>query len=180
MNEIDKMSVTLLEQAKRFYEKSLDTTEQEAKSAFLNAALVLSFSSLESHINSISDDFEHRKDFSIHEKALMFEKEVRISSGKFVLTNTLKMYRLEDRIEFLYSKFANKPINKSSQWWARLQQGIMIRNKLSHPKEFFRVNDLDVKNTIDSILILLDNLYKAIYKKKYPYINRGITSNMVF
>src|SRR5438105_4558960 len=100
MSEADEFSKSLLEEAKRFYEKSISESTREGKTAYLHASLNLAFCSLEAHVNGIADDFVTRPELSIVEKSLLAEREIRLEKGQFVLADTLKMSRLEDRIEF--------------------------------------------------------------------------------
>ncbi len=72
---------------------------------------------LEAHVNSIADEFATRSGLAIHEQALLLEREVGLEDGQFRLRSGLKMARLEDRIEFLHSKFSGKPLDRASPWW---------------------------------------------------------------
>ena len=69
---------------------------------------MLAFSSLEAHVNSISDDIVERPEMTVHDKSVLLEREVRFEKGEFKLSNTLKMVRLEDRIQFLHVRFSGK------------------------------------------------------------------------
>ena len=57
MSQIDQFAQSLLEESKRFPEKAKDGSNREGTNAHLHAALMLVFSSLETHVNSIADDF---------------------------------------------------------------------------------------------------------------------------
>src|SRR5438876_1146397 len=111
MSEADDFSKSLLEEGKRFYEKSNSESSPEGKAAYLHASLTLAFCALEAHVNGIADDFCGRDELSLLEKSLLGEKEVRLVKGEFALTETLKMSRLEDRIEFLHRKFTGAEID---------------------------------------------------------------------
>ena len=105
MNDFDTFSDNLLEQAKRFLEIAKEKAEEEAIDAYLNAALLLSVSSLEAFVNGISDDFSSSDQFSVIEKSFLLEKEIELKNGVFHLTQRLKMSRLTERIEILSYKF---------------------------------------------------------------------------
>lgn len=180
MREVDEFSRALIEEAKRFYEKAYHETDIEGKRAFLHASLLLGFCALEAHVNGIAEDFLVRTDLSVLERSILAEEELRLENGEFKLIGQLKMYRLEDRIAFLYRKFSNRPVNKSSQWWGDLKSGIQLRNKLVHPKESPLLTEANVKNSLEAILECLKVLYKAIYRKPYPVARRGLQSTMKF
>src|SRR4030042_1496324 len=56
MNEIDIFASELFEEAKRFLEKAREDENKEGQKAYLHAALLLGMSSLEAHINAISEE----------------------------------------------------------------------------------------------------------------------------
>jgi hypothetical protein len=178
--EIDLFANQVLEEAKRFLEKAGESADSVAEAANLHAALMLSFCSLEAHVNSICEEFSIRQDLSAHEKALLLEKEVRLEDGEFRLGSTLKMARLEDRMEFLHSKFAGKPIDRSSAWWGRLNEAAKLRNKLTHAKTVPPVTQAAVKDAILAIVQALDSLCRAIYKRGFPSAGQGLASSLSF
>jgi hypothetical protein len=179
MADIDAFATSLLDQAKRFYEKASSENVVEAKSAYLHAALLLGFCSFEAHINAIAEDFIDRPDLSCHERGIVFEKEVRLENGDFVLGG-LRMYRMEDRILFLHRRFSGVPIDKSAKWWSGLNNAIDLRNKLSHPKQAHAITISSVENALRSIIAAIDVLYAAIYKSKFPDVNLGLQSKLSF
>ena len=86
MPDIDSFARQLLEEAKRFLEKSRDADDESAaRNAYLHAALMLAFRCLEAHLNAAADDFVRRGDLSLHDRSVMFEQEVRLENGEFVL-----------------------------------------------------------------------------------------------
>jgi hypothetical protein len=66
--ESDKFSIQLLEEAKRFLERADDS---DTPDAFLHAALLLGFSSLESHLNGVADELKLRKDTTLPDQAVL-------------------------------------------------------------------------------------------------------------
>ena len=181
MSEVDEFCKNLMEEAKRFYEKAQAETDDEGKKAYLHSALLLAYASLEANVNAIADDFSIReKDLTILEQSILFEKRYEINNGKFELTNNLQMYRLEDRIQFLYHRFARKPINRDSEWWNDFKEGMNVRNKLTHPKEVIQISESMIKKYLIAIINALDEIYKAIYRRSYPLAQRGLDSNMDF
>ena len=179
MTEFDQFASDLLEESKRFLERANVTPDADSKQAFLHAALLLSFSSLEAHINAIVDDFRARQDFSVYELGLLLEREVRLENGEFVLGG-LKMSRMEDRIEFLCRKFTGLPIDKQEIWWMQLKGATDLRNKLVHPKEAQNVTGTGVSLAMTAIISAIDALYRSIYKRPFPAANLGLQSRKTF
>jgi hypothetical protein len=176
----DEFSVLLLEEAKRFLEKSGSETSTDGKTAYLHAALLLGYCALEAHINSIAADFRDRKELNVLDQSIFHEKEFALKSGRFELTDSLKIYRIEDRFEFIYRFFSDKPLDKSETWWNQLKNGLKIRNALTHPREPELVSQSAVTEILRAILQSLDILYNAVYGKAYPGKKRQLDSRLNF
>jgi hypothetical protein len=179
-NEFDSFARSLLEEAKRFLEKCNESKDDQGRTAYLHAALVLGFSALEAHISAIADEFGARPEFEIAEKSLLLEKDIRFDDGEFKLSSKVKFFRLEDRISFLYRKFAGKQLEKTSGWWPDLAGAIDKRNSLVHPKSGHSIDDKAVSRALQAIINCINELYVTIYKTNYPPANRGLQSSMKF
>lgn len=179
MTEIDTFANSLLEEAKRFLEKAGEEDEP-GRSAYLHASLLLAFCAIEAHLNAISEDFLSRKELTPHELGLMCQKEVRLVKGIFEVQNSLKMVRIEERIEFLNARFSGQPINYSDAWWSRLSEAIKLRNKLTHPKEQVTIDVGSVGGAIQAIVDSLEKLYKSIYKSGFPASGLKLDSQLDF
>jgi hypothetical protein len=177
---IDDFSILLLEQSKRFLEKASMATNPDSISAFCHASLLLGFSSLEAHMNALSDDLILRPDLGILEQSILKEREFIQDNGRFTLTNKLKMYRLEDRLMFMFVNFSTGVIPKSLPWWNVLQEGIDLRNRLVHPKKDMQLKHVEVAKVVGAILACLDALYKALFGKPHPLFKRGLDSKLTF
>ena len=180
VDNIDDFSILLLEQSKRFLEKASVTTDPDSISAFCHASLLLGFSSLEAHMNALSDDLILRPNLGILEQSILKEREFVQDKGRFKLTNKLKMYRLEDRLMFMFANFSTGAIPKSLPWWSVLQEGIDLRNRLVHPKENMQLKHVDVARVVEAIVACLDALYKALFGKPHPLYKRGLDSKLAF
>lgn len=182
MAEIDVLASKLFEEAKRFLERAKESeSKQEDSEAFLHAALNLSFCSLEAHINSIAEDFLTREELSTNEQALLKERRVELKDGKFVVTEQLQMYRLEDRILFLCNRFSRDPqIKISEAYWSQFKEALRLRNALTHPKDSFAIDSASVQRCLEGILNLLDAIYRSCYRKGYPAVSRGLQSSLTF
>jgi len=141
---------------------------------------MLSFCALEARINSISDEASLRNDLSEHERGLVLERDVRLNDGKFKLQPTLRITRLEDRIEFLHTKLSGKPVDKTSSWWNQLQAAIHLRNDLTHAKAVPAITEVTVTKALQAILETLDVLSRAIYGKKLPAVDARLHSTLHF
>ncbi len=141
MDNIDTFASLLLEEAKRFLELAGEALEDEGVTANLHAGMVLAFCALEAHINAVSDEMALQKGLTAHEKSILLEREVSLDSGHYKLKNALKMYRLEDRILFLFARFGKSTLDKNSPWWAKLKASLKVRNEISHPKEVTKLEN---------------------------------------
>jgi hypothetical protein len=180
MAEIDSFANQLLEEAKRFLEKATESGESACKNAHLHAALMLAFCAFEAHINSIADEFAVSTNLSAHEKGLILERDVRLKGGEFQLQKGLKMSRLEERIEFIHTRFSGKRLDHASTWWSHLSTAIDLRNQLTHVKTVPNISEEAVKSAILAIVMSLDALYQSIYKRTFPVAGMGLQSALIF
>jgi hypothetical protein len=181
VTDIDLFANQLLEEAKRFLEKARDASGHEGKTAYLHACLLLCFCALEAHVNAISDEFSRRDDLSTHERGLLLERDVKLEEGEFVVTPNLRMARLEDRIEFLHTKFSGKKIDRAStSWRGQLSTAINLRNRLTHVRDIPAISEADVTRAVEAVISTLSALYHAIYKSKFHPAARGLSAKLNF
>lgn len=181
MKDADKFSKDLLEESKRFLEKAQGENEcKEGQQAYLHAALVLGFSALESYINGIADEMLLRKEHSLLERSILSEKDISFENGEYKLTSKLKIYRLEDRILFLYRKYAGQPINTTESWWSNLKSSLKLRNELAHPKSALNINLDNTEKAIKAIIKTIDVLFLAVYKDNFILAKKGLKSTLSF
>ncbi len=180
MSAIDDFAASLLEEAKRFLEKANAESDNDAKSAFLHAALMLGFCALEAHVNATADEFAGRPELSLHERAILLEQEVRFHQGEFKASDNLRMVSLQDRILFLHLKFGGRPMDRTALWWSELSSALTTRNKLTHPKEVPVISVEDVKRALGAIIEGIDVLFRAIYRRPFPVASRRLDSNLTF
>lgn len=180
MTEIDHFAALLLNEAKRFLEKAAECDEDTEEQADLHAALLLGFCSLDANINAIALDFDRKKDLSAHDRSILFEREVQLDNGEFVDIDRLKMWRMEDRIQFLHKRLSGKSIDRTAPWWAELRAGNDLRNELTHPKTVPVITVEKVRRALQAIIEAINAVYLAIYKVKFPAANRGLISPLNF
>lgn len=179
---IDEFAADLLEESKRFLELakiSESNGDHAGRQAYLHATIMLAFCGLEAHINAVADEMLLTKGLSVHDRAVLQERDVRLEDGKFRLRKELKIYRLEDRILFLHSRFSAQPLDKST-WLSALKTATGFRNQLTHPKGVATPTISNAESAILAIIAVIDALYMAIYKKSFPAKARGIQSKLTF
>lgn len=180
MDKFDEYSNNLLEQSKRFLEKSKLEASGEGKTAYLNATLLLCCSALEAFVCGITTEIKNWENLTHHEKGLLLEKEVKFENGGFVVKNNLRMSRIVDRIELLLTKFVCKKDFKKEEWWSNLNAGIQLRNSLVHPKEAGKITIAEVERTLVAVMDCIDRLFQTIYKKGFPGKKKGLDSMLSF
>jgi len=181
MGAFDDFSSNLLEESKRFLEKANETSNTIEQSAYFHSAILIGMSALEAYINGICEELLTYPDYSISEKSLLSEREIEFKKGEFALSDKLKIYRLTDRIEYLYLKFNQQKLSGDNEkWWGNLKVSIDLRNKLVHPKESVLITYDRTKLLIESIIECLLRLSKIIYNKPFPFKNLGLQSKLMF
>lgn len=179
MAKFDDFAAGLLDEAKRFLEIS-KVKENGENIPYLHAAVMVGFCALEAEVNSVCEEMSKVSGLSVHEVSLLLEREVKLYDGIFILTKNLKMFRLEDRIEFLVKKFSTINLDKQSTWWNDLKSATAIRNKLTHPKDVTDISDASVSKALEAIILTVDVVYRAVYKKAYPALGMGLGSTLNF
>jgi len=178
MTEFDSFSTQLLEESKALLEK-VKSAEPFTQSAYLHAGLLLTMSALEACVNSMAEELliePYGDSYTVYERALLLEKEVRFERGEYYLSNSLKISRITDRIEFLYYKFTGAKLSGNDPWYMALKQSIDLRNRLVHPKEHVQLTVKQVEAAVSSVVNTINELYLAVYKRGYPAADRGVES----
>jgi hypothetical protein len=176
---MDEFADLLLEEAKRFLEKANETSDTVARSAFLHAAVMLGFCALEAHVNSVSDELAPRPDFTIHERALLLEQDVKLENGEFK-SGGLRIARLEDRILFLHHRMSGTTLDKATSGWSDLTAATKLRNQLTHPKAAPSISVEDVSRALNAIIGIIDVVYRAVYGRPFPFANLALDSKLTF
>lgn len=175
MEQFDFFGQQLFEEAKYFLEKAKqEERDSEKESAFLHASLLLGMSSLEAYVNSISEELCSSFELEVYEKSMLAEREIKIKKGKVVVGNSLKMFRLIDRIEFIYCKYSHKDITETDVWNTNIKQTINLRNNLVHPKQTVKLTYIQTEKALESILNTVNILFNAVYKRNVPIFNYGL------
>src|SRR5688572_26088703 len=128
MNSFDTFASQLWEEAKRFHEKAIESDDTTAKEPYFHAAILLGMSALEAYINGICEELLTYPNIHLHERSILSEREIELDNGEFKTGGKLQMYRITDRIEFLFFKFSKNKINgHTHQWYGNLKASIKLR-----------------------------------------------------
>ena len=181
MNDIDRFASSLLEEAKRFLERAKEARGDDAETPNLHAALMLAFCSLEAHLNAVADEFSNRSDLSVHERAVLLERDVHLRDGTFQMSPNLRMASMEDRIELLHGKFSKSGgLDLKAAWRSKLSGAIDLRNKLTHPKVIPIITIAAVERAIEAVIETISALFVALYDRQMPAANLGLSSTLDF
>lgn len=179
MAKFEEFCSQLLEESKRFWEKSQETKDRHERDACLHAALLLCSSALEAHLNSISSELLLGPKLDITDLSILNEKEIALSGGEFLLVGQ-KYFRVIDRIEYLVVKFSGKKIDKKAQWWSDIQAAIHLRNELTHPRGESKFDADSVKRALIAMIETINIVYISVYKTKLPVYDTGLISKLDF
>ena len=177
---IPEFARVLFNEAKAFYEAGSPASSEEAQSAAFHSSLLLAFCSLEAHINTIAEDFHTMDGLTLLDQSILRERAIVLDNGKHVLTDDLRMFKLADRIEYLFATFSKNPLDKTSSVWGNLLGALNLRNQLTHPKTIPDINSKAVEDALTAILEMLNLLYKGIYGRSYPDHNFGLNASLSF
>lgn len=173
MKNFDFFGEMLFEEAK-YYLEIARNKESDEKEAALHASLLLAMSALEAYVNAVAEELVSTFELDIFEKSILAEKNIELKKGIIKLGNGLKMYRLIDRIAFIYSKYAKKEINDADTWYMAIKQTIDLRNSLVHPKNSVQITYSQVEKALWSILNTVNEIFFAVYGRKVPIFNYGL------
>jgi hypothetical protein len=177
--DFDLFASTLLEEAKRFLERAIEARGGIGEASNLHAALMLAFCSLEAHVNAVADEMSQRDGLTPHELSVLLERDVRLSDGQYEIENRLKMFRIEDRLYFLHSRFGMKP-DVHGEWRGRLAGALSLRNQQTHPKGVPSITADAVKHALLAVIVTIDALYRALYDRPFPVAGRELASKLEF
>lgn len=175
MKDFDFYGELLFEEAKYYLEiaKSEEESTKE-ETAALHASLLLAISALEAYVNAVAEELVENFDLNVYEKSLLSEKNIELNKGIINLGKNLKMYRLIDRIAFIYSKYSLREINETDTWYVEIKQTIKLRNSLVHPKNIVKISYSQTEKALWSVLNVVNEIYMAVYKCKVPIYNYGM------
>jgi hypothetical protein len=176
---IDRFAILLLSEAKAYLEAAIEASASEKRGAYLHASLLVGFCAFEAHLNAIAELFWTREDLSLLDLSILRERKLSLINGTYeLLDDEFQMFRLEDRVQFLFARFSSKPLDKESGYWGEFKSAIRLRNALTHPKTASVVDIGTVERALEAILDLLNALYKGIYGRPYPGHRVGVRSDI--
>lgn len=185
MNTFDNFCSDLFEEAKRFLEIAIESEkktppDEAAIHANQHACLLIGMCALEAYLNGISEEMCLSELMPLHEKGILLEKEIRLEKGEFVITNSLKMSRMTDRVELLYKRYKKEELTAEISWWVTLRQGIEARNKITHPKEHVTLTNQFLERVLQAIVDCMSALYRAVYSRDFPKTGLLLASRLSF
>ena len=99
--------------------------------------------------------------------------------GEFQERHSLKIQRLEDRVQFLCRRFSKTKVDRTASYWSEFVAATTPPNELTHPKaDPLNISEAGVTKALKAIIELLNFVFKAVYKKKVPAHNRGFSSKL--
>lgn len=174
MSDFEAYSNELLTSSKKFLEEANSNISTSEKQRLLRSALTHAFFFLEAQLNYLAAHFSNSPDFSVLERALLTERDIALDKGRFVVSDKIKFYRLEDRVEFLLAQFSADLAKSKGTWFSNLKASVKVRNRLVHPKEAHVLEIKDVEITILAVLDCLSALYLAVFGKAFPPAALGL------
>lgn len=175
----ESYSNSLLEKAKRFLEKAKATSNTVESETYLSASLVFSFFFLEAQVNSICDDMLATPALHVSDRAVLEEKELLLSNGEYRLGKQ-RFFPTTERMEFLIKRFSTETIEKQQKWWPDLKEGQRLRNDITHPRSKEIPTIAQTEKSIRAVVGAVDFLYRALYKRSYPYSKLDLHSKFDF
>lgn len=176
---IDDFAKLLFNEAKAYLEKARNSSTAEEETAYLHASLLVGFCSFEAHLNSIAENFITRPDLTLLDQSILGEKKIQLNNGEYQVTSELQMYRMEDRIEYLFAKFSTMPLDRNAGYWGAYKLATKLRNELTHPKTPPSIDVDATEQALQAILDLLNAMYRGVYGRPHPSYNLGTATTMV-
>lgn len=179
MSEFVDYAKELMDSAKGFAEKGKAEKDEKLKQAYLRASFLHGFSFLEAHLNDLSDHFRGKRTLTTHDLGVLLEREVRLDKGAFKLSTTPKFSKIIDRIEVLLRNFCSDVAAAKGDWFSDLANALKSRNKLAHPKEKHELSHAEVIRSLKAIIDCIDALFRAVFKKSFPYKGKSLEGGYV-
>lgn len=166
-----------------YAEKQLSIAEDQMAdgkdaSWLLIPATIMAWSSIESFVNNMLDDFSQLPEgvFELHERAFLQEKKLKLMDrgeklGQFVLEGT-EYHSLEDKIFFLMAKFSKSPkSNRGDSLWQGFQRFKLARDNLVHPRRGSEQNVSvpEIKQYIQTAKQVIQLLSEQVWKKPIEF-----------
>lgn len=172
----DTYSKDLWNSAKWFFKCGTETSDKLKQQAYYRAAVFHAFAFLESQVAIIGEHFKSSHVMTVHEKAMLLERQVKFRAGGFHIATGIKFYNLEEKMELLVKKFNQETITEA-HWWSKLKHSIQIRNSIAHPKEDTNLTKSQCLTALNSVLDCISSLYLAVFQKKLPYASLGVEAS---
>lgn len=171
MNSGDEFARELYEDAKHSLYAAKDSSDF-IRQRHLRHSLFTAFSFLELQIELISAHFKNSDFFSIHERGIIGQREVRFEKGAFKIKEAVKFSRLADRMLLLQHKFKGDKLAERD-WWAPLMRATDRRNLVAHPRGLVILDIDETEKDILATLYCANDLFEIVFGKGLPYAGLG-------
>lgn len=173
MSSSDEFARELFEDAKQSLRQAGVSSGESVKQRHLRHATMAAFSFLELQIDLIAQHFRDSDFFTLHERALITQKDIVFDKGAFRIKEKSRFTRLEDRMLLLQSKFKGSRLTERS-WWEPLKQGTDRRNSIAHPRGPISLDARDVEADLNAVLTCASDLFEIVFGKRLPYESFGL------
>lgn len=172
MSSSDEFARELFEDAKHSLRQSASATGSVAQ-RHLRHATLSAFSFLELQIDLIAQHFRDSDFFTLHERALITQKDIVFDKGVFKIKDKNRFTRLEERMLLLQNKFKGSKLTERI-WWEPLKQGTERRNTIAHPRGPVSLDFADVEADLTAVLNCASDLFQIVFGKRLPYESFGL------
>jgi hypothetical protein len=173
LSSSDEFARELFEDAKQSLRQAGGTASEMAEQRHLRHAILSAFSFLELQIDLIAQHFRESDFFTLHERALITQKDIVFDKGAFKIKEKNRFTRLEDRMLLLQNKFKGSKLAERA-WWEPLKQGTDRRNSIAHPRSPISLKPAEVEADLTAVLSCASDLFAIVFGKRLPYESFGL------
>lgn len=172
MSSGDEFARELFEDAKHSLFLAKTQGDSVIQQRHLRHSLFTAFSFLELQIELISAHFKNSNFFSIHERGIIGQREVKLERGVFRLKDAVRFTRLSDRMLLLQNKFKGNKLAERA-WWGPLMRATERRNLVAHPRGPLILDLDETEKDILATLQCANDLFEIVFGKGLPYAGLG-------
>lgn len=177
--DLDDLASARFEKARRLLEKSQSEGNEDGKTAYLEASVLIAYSGLEAYLNAICEEIAGHPNVDLLTKSILLERKIEWTNGVPIL-GALQYSRIDERVSFLIAHHTGDTNFRTEEWWSSFKESVQIRNQIAHPKKVLELNEALVTRCLKSALEALNSVFMAVYKSEFPSYRRETTSRMSF
>ncbi len=122
-----------LEDAGAFVELAEAQSDDLLAKRYYRASVILTVSAVEAFINYIGDMFSHGEAHPLHEVAFLTDRKFGPKHGEFTILDQPEYQRLNDKLRFLFQKYAPAFDMAKEPAWSEFQVFKKFRDSIVHP-----------------------------------------------